>query len=194
MNFIDRSQVQNFMNLSEMPKRHSENLKVFFETPGEWLLVHKRIMAEVGKGFNFVLGGKRGVGKTQIGCALIHSACDALVPSLYRKAAFFFLDIRSTFKAGSKYDEMDALKFYGKPQLLILDAVEERGETPAEDRYLSNLIDMRYESKKDTVMITNQSKKGFSESVGTSIVSRINETGEFIECNWPSFRGVKNEI
>jgi hypothetical protein len=50
------------------------------------------------------------------------------------------------------------------------------------------LLDRRYDNLNSTVLIANQDKAAFAASVGDSIVSRIHETGESIECNWPSFR------
>jgi DNA replication protein DnaC len=66
--------------------------------------------------------------------------------------------------------------------------MQERGETPWEDRLLTHLIDRRYASEKDTLLITNQSKESFIQSIGPSAASRIVEVGGIVTCDWPSYR------
>ena len=66
--------------------------------------------------------------------------------------------------------------------------MEERAETQFEDRMISHLIDLRYDAMLDTILISNQAKESFADSIGKSAVSRLIETGEVIECNWESFR------
>ena len=176
---------------SNIPLRHKDGIDEFLKSQGPWIGVYEEIAAKLGTGFIFVLGGIRGVGKTQIASALIKKSCKMGLSASYRKAINFFLDFRTTFRKDSEYSEHDVLNSFFSPSLLVLDAIEERGETAFEDRVLSHLIDMRYDALKDTILITNQTKEAFSESAGNSIVSRIMETGGFIECAWSSFRSKK---
>jgi DNA replication protein DnaC len=84
--------------------------------------------------------------------------------------------------------EAEVVRRYVEPTLLIIDAMEVRGETAFEDRLLDHIIDKRYDNMSDTLLITNQTAEAFKNSAGPSIVSRIHETGRKIECVWPSFR------
>jgi hypothetical protein len=36
--------------------------------------------------------------------------------------------------------------------------------------------------------VSNQTRLAFAKSMGSSVVSRIHEAGEVIECEWGSFR------
>ena len=71
---------------------------------------------------------------------------------------------------------------------LALFAVENRGESDFENRLLSHIVDKRYDACLDTVLISNQEEAAFLKSMGSSIVSRMNETGGLIICKWNSFR------
>ena len=70
----------------------------------------------------------------------------------------------------------------------MLDELQERGETPWEDRLLTHVIDRRYAAEKDTLLITNHSKEKFLESIGESVASRLVETGGIVNCSWASYR------
>jgi DNA replication protein DnaC len=77
------------------------------------------------------------------------------------------------------------------PRPAGIDEAHERGSTDWENRTLTNIIDHRYDAMRCTLLLSNQSKEQFAESVGPSVTSRILETGEAIICNWPSFRPTK---
>lgn len=100
----------------------------------------------------------------------------------------FFLDIKASFRADSKVTEKQVIADYVRPKLLIIDETQERGETRWEDGLLTHMIDRRYREEKDTLLISNQTREAFTESIGPSIASRIIETGGIVLCNWPSFR------
>lgn len=64
----------------------------------------------------------------------------------------------------------------------------QRAETLYEQNTLINLLDRRYDERKCTVIIANQTKEEFAAAMGDSVVSRIHETGDAIICDWPSYR------
>ncbi len=70
----------------------------------------------------------------------------------------------------------------------MIDELQLRSETAAEEVKLSEIVDARYKEKKDTLLISNLAVEDFNKMVGASIASRINETGEVHLCNWESFR------
>jgi DNA replication protein DnaC len=119
-------------------------------------------------------------------CA-IREACRALVPSRYAKAMDFFLEVRASFRKDGA-TELEVLQKFVRPRVLVVDALEEPAETPFEDRLLAHLLDRRYDDCKDTILISNQTPEDFDRAVGPSVVSRLNETGGKIVCNWGSFR------
>lgn len=177
---------------SGIPKRHQRNVDDD-KSPDAWLKTRDRVIGRVGEGFIIALLGTRGPGKTQIAEQAIrycsHQLGDkAARPSLYVRAMDVFLDLRATYNEGSTETERSVIEKFCAPQLLVIDECQERGESAWEDRMLSYVIDRRYGDMKDTILIANLMEKAFRESVGTSIMSRLIETGEIIECVWPSFR------
>lgn len=157
------------------------------ETPpqgAEWLAAFAVAQEAMGKNAIIVFYGSRGSGKTRMAAelAMIRGG------SRYRTAMRFFLEIRATFKSDSKKSEMDILDELTKSDLLILDEIQERGETSFENRLLTHVIDVRYSNNRPTIMIANLPKKELAESLGASIIDRARENGKSIEFNWPSYR------
>lgn len=155
--------------------------------------------------------GQRGTGKTRLAVSLarrvILSECDRPPrppsdaaanypppggwrmeqPTLYTKAIGYFMSIRESFKPTGP-SELEVLDRFRAPRLLIVDEIQERGNSEWEDRMLVHLVDMRYDDQKDTVLIGNLKPEELAASLGTSIVSRIREAGTVMECTWPGFR------
>lgn len=154
----------------------------------------------LGEGFLFILCGSRGGGKTQIATSL---ACDEIERMklfwkryreiqwpLYSTARGLFLEIRATY-GNSDSDESQILRRFVEPHLLVIDETQERGNTEWEDMALTDIIDKRYGMQRDTIIISNLTRAELPAALGPSIISRLHETGEVIECNWPSFREKK---
>ena len=165
------------------PEKYLEAVKT--APHGEkWLNAFEVAKGRVKKNGIVVLYGPRGGGKTRMAAEL---AC-VVGGSRYRTAMRFFLEVRATFRKGSERSEMEVIDELAKADILILDEIQERGETPFEDRLLTHVIDARYAANKPTVMIANLTKPELSQALGDSIVSRATENGISIEFNWPSYR------
>jgi DNA replication protein DnaC len=169
---------------SNVPARHANFI---LPDSGPWFETYFRLSYAIGGGILFVVMGPRGTGKTQIGTSLIKLSCERGNSAKYAKAIDIFISLRGSFRQNATSEEA-IIEKYLEPKLLVIDALEERGETPFEDRLLNHIIDKRYDNLDDTILITNQSAEKFAESVGPSIVSRIHETGDKIICDWESFR------
>ena len=171
-------------NAADVPRRHQREV---CEEPQAWVNVRERVLKGMASGFMVALIGKRGPGKTQIAEQAINHACSLQWPALYVRAMTIFLDLRATFKSESD-TEASIIERYRSPKLLVIDEMQERGETPWEDRMLNHLIDLRYGDMTDTLLIANLTRKAMKKSLGESISERLRETGGIIECTWPSFR------
>jgi len=150
----------------------------------EWLSAKESAKDRVQKNGIVVLYGKRGGGKTRMAAELAFMVGS----SRYRTAMRFFLEVRATFRRKSEISEMEIIDDLAKADLLILDEIQERGETAFEDRLLTHVIDARYAAMKPTILIANLLKSDLAESLGKSIVDRARENGKSIEFTWPSYR------
>lgn len=171
------------MEKSNLPHRHRQPV----EARGEgWISLLARVEDKAYSGFIIALCGSRGTGKTQLAATIAKTYAGAGKAPLYATAMGFFLDIKESFEG--KRSEKAVIDAYCGPSLLILDELQERGETPWEDRLLTHLIDRRYGAMRDTLLITNQNQTKFLDAIGNSVASRIVETGGVAFCDWPSYR------
>ena len=106
----------------------------------------------------------------------------------YTTAMEIFLRIRASFGKTAKETEHDITGELSKCRLLIIDEVQERGNTAWEDRILTHIIDKRYSDLKPTIVIANLTADALAAGLGESIVSRMQETGGIIEVTGESHR------
>lgn len=174
---------------AHLPFRHSQVVidHAASKRP-EWAQTFAKLTTAKETGFIMGLVGTRGNGKTQLAVELCKHYCQQSMSALFVTAMEFFIDIKSTFRKDSERSEKDAMDEYAKYRLLVVDEVGVRAETEWENQLLFELINRRYNSKMDTLLISNHGKAEFIKSIGPGLASRMNETGGIIECTWESFR------
>lgn len=167
-------------------------------------LLQKRVLAKLtntlqGRGAIVALVGPRGTGKTQIaaqyeidwqwaerGTARTHWTHYTKLTTVVAKLKAFYGDFGTT--------DMDRLERYRSflthdLELFIIDELHEvADDSRHKDRILTDILDARYSAKKDTLLISNQSAEEFARTTNPSILSRLNEHGGIISCDWQSFR------
>lgn len=136
----------------------------------------------------FLLLGPRGTGKTHLACALIRLWVEEDGTARYAEAGDYFLALDHAREKETR-SALEVEREYLAPELLVLDAMEERADTPAKDRMLSRLINKRYAALRDTLLITNETEEQFMARAGDSIADRIRDGGGAIVCEWASLRG-----
>jgi DNA replication protein DnaC len=161
---------------------------------GPWFEAFCKLCDYVDGGCLVALLGPRGTGKTQMASLLIDQKLMALRPGSLRPRILtlseIFLEVRDSYRSDAELSEKKLLHRYATHSLLVIDEAHERGGTEFEDRKLIGIINKRYDLMLPTVLISNEKREAFANSIGTSAASRMSETncGKIIECNWSSFR------
>jgi DNA replication protein DnaC len=181
--------------LAQCPERHVANMAMAEATDNpRWKAVRDQLVDRIqyADGFLVALLGIRGPGKTQIAVSVIHRATAQMCTARYVKAMDLFRLIRRAFASRERGEasemEDDIVEELVAFDLLVIDELDQRGQTDWEQNVLVNLIDRRYDARKCTLLISNAEKPNFAAMMGASVASRIAETGESIECEWPSYR------
>ncbi|MBU4200743.1 MAG: ATP-binding protein [Verrucomicrobia bacterium] len=151
-----------------------------------WTSKLDQLQAKIGTGMLIGLLGTRGEGKTMLAIELIKAACQSGKSGIYVTAMEVFMAIKAGYNTGT--DEGHVLMPFKIAAVLVIDEAQERGATPWEDRLLTHLVDNRYANMRDTIIVSNQKPADFGASMGSSIMSRMQETGGIVACDWPSFR------
>jgi DNA replication protein DnaC len=177
--------IRQVLTESRCPQRQLNNINI--KRDGAWGAAEKKITEKLGTGCFISLIGIRGCGKTQLGVEAIRHHTRKGKRARYCTVTEFFIEIKAAYSSQDR-SEKDVLNEFSKPALLVIDEIGQRSESDWENRLLFELLNRRYNALKDTILISNQSADVFTKSLGPSLISRMQETGGIIECNWPSYR------
>ena len=114
--------------------------------------VAKEKLVEIAFGGNrsLLLIGSNGLGKTMLSSLALKER-GGYIFKMYE----IIIQIKSSYKANSKYDEADILRMLSDCPLLVIDEVGKQFGSESEKNWLSYVIDERYECGKPTVLISN---------------------------------------
>lgn len=155
-------------------------------TDAVWEARFSRIMSRIREGGIIALIGPRGTGKTRLAAEAMRDF--AREHGHYTTAMGLFLRIRASYARNSDESEKEIVTSMTRTRLLVLDEVQERGNTAWEDRLLTHILDSRYGAMSPTILIANLTVTGLIEHMGDSIISRLMETGGILEISGPSHR------
>lgn len=155
----------------------------------DWVKLYEKALAEVKDGGLLAITGSRGTGKTRLAAEVARAF--SRKNSQYETAMGLFLKIRDSYNNKKAASELEIVTDLSKCELLVIDEIQERGNTEWEDRLLNHIIDKRYGNMKPTILIANLTKNELAAALGSSIVSRMNETGGMIEMTGKSHRTKK---
>jgi len=183
------------------PDRHGRELTLYGD---EWREAYEKALKICESGGIVIAYGERGTGKTQIAFELARKANfpnpeaprkDWLYtwepryrPAVYHKAMDIFIDLKNGFGRPEQPSEKEIIAKLVDASFLVIDEAHVRGETKYEDDKLTHILDKRYDAMRPTMLITNVPRKDFAAQLSPSIISRIEEIGGGIECNWQSYR------
>ena len=169
---------------TKVPNRYRQ----IWERPTDvvWEGHFAKIMDRVEAGGIIALIGNRGTGKTRFAAEAVRNYSPER--ATYTTAMGLFLRIRASFGNKATESERDVVNEMALAKILVLDEIQERGNSAWEDRVLTHILDRRYGSMIPTIIIANLEASELEECLGASISSRINETGGTIEITGKSFR------
>lgn len=129
--------------------------------------------------------GTVGTGKTHLACGIIREC-----GGLYRLASAIVEELRRAKSFRNTETEADILYNYGQTNLLVIDEIGRSASTIDEQYMLYQVINERYNRKKPTILISNQTKKDFFKYIGIATTDRLTESAEVVELTGKSYRAI----
>lgn len=140
-------------------------------------------------GVSLILCGGPGTGKTHLGCGVANELLRQGFTALYTTATGLVRDIRATWTKDSERTEIEVLKAFIAPDLLIIDEIGVQAGSADEKIRLFDVINSRYEQVKPTLIISNLDVKGVVEYLGERAADRLRENGgQALAFTWGSYR------
>ena len=169
-------------------------------TGDEWIATFTDALAIINGSGIALFYGAHGTGKTRmayeiaLNCSPRNAtsiAGGSIVrdrPAIYTTAVGMFMDFRDTYRKDSEISEKKLMASYADASLLVIDEIQDRGETTFEDTKLTAVIDARYMVDRPTLLISNFDRKRFAQTLSPAVLNRIQENGKGFEFNWNSYR------
>lgn len=141
-------------------------------------------------GGGLVLCGMPGTGKTHLAAAIANHAIKEFCRSVVFSSVMAAMRrVKSTYSRDSEEKEIEAVRVYTEPDLLILDEVGVQFGSDAEKMILFEIINNRYQDMKPTILISNLSIDDLKEYIGERVIDRMHEGGgAVIAFDWDSYR------
>ena len=174
-----------FPDQNGVPKRYRQP-EWSPDDPGEWREPYTKARAVLKEGGILSLVGGRGSGKTRLAIEVARRM-DAK-GTRYMAAMDVFLRLQACYRPAATETEVVVLQQLSRCRVLILDEIQERGNSEWEDRILTHLIDKRYGSMLPTVLIANLKPDELKKRLGPSIMDRMAEGGGLLEITGTSHR------
>ncbi len=143
----------------------------------------------------FAIIGQLGRGKTQIAStAVLQAIRQHGRPAKIITALKLLGDLKARYSDRRGAAELDWLRAWSCPWLLVIDEFQERLGAENEQVHLTAMVDERYQRCLPTVLMGNITLDQFAAVVGSSIADRCNEGGGIVVCEgWPSFRSTADQ-
>jgi DNA replication protein DnaC len=157
------------------------------------LIIELTTLDFVRRGYNLLLGGMSGTGKTHISIAIGYAACAKGFRVRYTTSA----NLLSTLFASLATNSLqEAIKPFIRPQLLIIDEVgldRPERDTTLDAGLFYKVVQARYEAALSTVITTNIDWELWPDYLGdhlatTAILDRLIHRGYTITIDGPSWR------
>lgn len=132
--------------------------------------------------------GPPGTGKTHLGAAMVSAAIDRDIGGVMLTARDIVRELRATWKRDATESEDDVIQFYGTRPLLVIDEIGVGFGSEAEQLQLFDIVDMRYQLRRPTVVVSNLSVAKVRAVLGERLFDRLREGATVHVCDWKSAR------
>ncbi|MDM2960384.1 ATP-binding protein [Citrobacter sp. CK202] len=142
------------------------------------------------KGGGLVMCGKPGTGKNHLALAIArHAITEYQSSAVFTTALRIARAYKSTWSKGAENTEDDVIRYFTKPDLLIIDEVGVQFGSDAEKLIMFEIINTRYERMKPTILISNQTKEELAAFVSERVIDRMSDGGGCtLSFTWDSYR------
>lgn len=142
------------------------------------------------KGGGLVMCGKPGTGKNHLALAIArHAITEHQSSAVFTTALKIAREYKSTWSKGSSRTEDEVIRYFTKPDLLIIDEVGVQFGSDAEKLIMFEIINTRYERMKPTILISNQTREELAAFIGERVLDRMNDGGGCtLSFTWDSYR------
>lgn len=157
--------------------------------------VQENIVSQIKQAINqtssMVMLGKIGNGKTHLAISVLKNALVRRKSGLYYTLTGLFRAFRNSMSDPEQREVHFANNLFST-DCLIIDEINIRSDSEAENRFLQELIDKRHVNQKRTIFVGNLTLDEFEGIVGTRIMDRMKDEGaDIFVFNWDSYRGTQ---
>ena len=140
-------------------------------------------------GTSLVFVGTYGSGKTHLACSIAQEIMKKGYSALYVNTSKALRKVKDTWGGGTE-KEQEAMNYFIRPDLLILDEIGLQHGSEAEKIILFEILNERYMQCKPTILISNLDINDLKEYITERVIDRMRDGGgQKIVFNWESNRG-----